>query len=168
MSKIKVELLDKIQALGFNPTSISRYTDIPDGRIRKWYAGKGLPKVEDFQKLQDLYEKFYKNPTNDFVGLEESTGFGTNNDKMAKKIEELEKLLERLSKSNADLTDLLKKSMEGAPSVHPSVVIQPYLERISLAGVGVCWESFEAGLVKLGKIVLGDSKEKIKLGKKTA
>lgn len=169
MSNKKVELLEKIRELGFNPTSISKYTAIPDGRIYKWYAGKGSPKIEDLKKLEDLYEKFQKNPTNDFAAAAEATENSDKLHKLEKKIEELEKFIERISTSNADLTGLLKNAIEfSSKAVHPSLVLQPYLEKISLAGVGVCWVTFEEGLIALGKIVLSDSVEKIKLDKRIA
>lgn len=66
----KREVLEKLEELGFGVKKISQLTGIPDARIYKWYKGKGLPKLEDFNKLKDLYKRMKPNPTNDFMGVE--------------------------------------------------------------------------------------------------
>jgi len=64
----KQEVLDKLEELGFNVQKISALTGIPSGRIYKWYDKKGAPKLVDFNKLKELYEKMKPKPTNDFHG----------------------------------------------------------------------------------------------------
>jgi transcriptional regulator with XRE-family HTH domain len=64
----KQETLDNLKELGFNVQKISELTGIPSGRIYKWYKGNGLPKLEDFQKLTELYDNMKPNPTNDHMG----------------------------------------------------------------------------------------------------
>lgn len=62
----KQEVLEKLEELGFNVQKISELTGIPSARIYKWYDKKGSPKLADFNKLKDLYEKMKPKPTNDF------------------------------------------------------------------------------------------------------
>ena len=71
MSNEKQDLLDKFKKAGYSVTEMSKQTKIPKDRIYKWYDGKGLPKLEDFRKLQGLWE-LQPNPTLDFhPGMEE-------------------------------------------------------------------------------------------------
>ena len=60
------EVLDNLNNLGFNVRKIAELTGIPEARIYKWYSGAGLPKLDDFNKLKDLFERMKPNPTNDF------------------------------------------------------------------------------------------------------
>ncbi len=64
----KQEVLDELQELGFNPKKISELTHIPVHRIYKWYKGKGAPKLDDFNKLKELYEDMKPQPTDDHMG----------------------------------------------------------------------------------------------------
>lgn len=63
-----VTVLENLKQLEFSVKNISKLTGIPAGRIYQWYAKRGNPKYEDYNKLKDLYERMKPNPTNDFHG----------------------------------------------------------------------------------------------------
>jgi hypothetical protein len=99
----KHKVLEELKRLGFTPSKISKMADIPQGRIYKWYDGSGHPKVDDYNKLLDLYERMKPNPTNDHAFTLNEPTPPYNADEII--IAELKKANAILREQNRTLTD---------------------------------------------------------------
>lgn len=102
----KLELLESIKKMGFGSVQIAKHTGIPDSRIRSWYFGRGLPKHEDFQKLQELHKRFAKMPTNDHAD-------GSN--------EEIQTLREEITRLNG-IVGYLEGKMEELQTINGALI----------------------------------------------
>lgn len=52
-SKIVDVLLEEIKRRGYTIARFSKETGVPDERLYQWKRGKGSPKQEDFEKIQN-------------------------------------------------------------------------------------------------------------------
>lgn len=121
----KDELLDELKKLGFSVKNISELSQIPEARIYKWYKKKGLPKLDDYNKLKELYERMKPNPTLDFMkgdntlnlAAEDEAEYTPENYKviiklLKKNILRLETRNEELIRENEFLKTILKKEQQ--------------------------------------------------------
>jgi len=174
-------VLTFIQKNNLNVSRTEKEAGIPKGRMAKWLAGKGAPKVEDSEKLQKWYDLHYGEevpkleevqkdaPVSDFkantgAGVSEASIHGlirTNEKLAAAALGDVEnrKLLIR---QNEELLSMVKQSGNVQPGNHEAFQSKflAALEFLAEVAAGKRYKSVDEASAALSKTVFDGPAQK--------
>jgi hypothetical protein len=127
-------------------------TDIPAGRIYKWFSGKGNPKSDDTIKLEKYLTKMEETPAE----LPISEPKNEEKDLSLKAITNLTETNHVLASNSSRLITLLEQANSNSAPRVPDIseLIAPVIRMMAKAGVPDRWKSVDDGIVELGKLMV--------------